>query len=175
MSAKFQKKSSIKETIAVQETENVTLTTTVTTEHANVSWFRDGVQLKEGNKYEMKREGSSHVLIIKSSEAKDRGTYMCQTADDKMEFQVEVKGKNLWQVAMSVGFHFLQLTSFLFWFFFFPSPRDSTKVCGWPGASICCSGQLHDPVLQAKQSCWGCPLEAQWQRNEAWGQMCHPC
>ncbi|KAK3571997.1 hypothetical protein QTP86_021336 [Hemibagrus guttatus] len=89
--AKFQKKSSIKETIAVQETENIVLTTVATTEHANISWFRDGVELKDGNKYEMKREGLSHVLIIKSSEAKDTGTYTCQTAEDKMEFQVQIK------------------------------------------------------------------------------------
>ncbi|KAF7708348.1 hypothetical protein HF521_017405 [Silurus meridionalis] len=91
ISAKFQKKSSVKETIAVQETENITLSTMVTTEHANVNWFRDGVELKEGNKYEMKREGLSRVLIIKSSEAKDRGTYTCQTTEDKMEFQVQIK------------------------------------------------------------------------------------
>ncbi|XP_047667394.1 obscurin isoform X5 [Tachysurus fulvidraco] len=91
VAAKFQKKSSIKETIAVQETENIVLTTQVTTEHANVSWFRDGIELKEGNKYEMKREGLSHVLIVKSSEAKDTGIYVCQTAEDKMEFQVQIK------------------------------------------------------------------------------------
>ncbi|XP_060776992.1 obscurin isoform X3 [Neoarius graeffei] len=91
VSAKFQKKSSMKETIAVQETENIILTTVATTEHANVSWFRDGVQLKEGSKYEMKREGLSHVLIVKSSEAKDSGTYTCRTAEDKMEFQVQIK------------------------------------------------------------------------------------
>lgn len=97
VSAKFQKKSSIKETVAVQESENIILTTMVTTEHADVSWFRNGVQLKEDNKYKMKREGLSHVLIIKSSEATDRGTYTCQTAEDKMEFQVQIKGKNLWQ------------------------------------------------------------------------------
>ncbi|KAF5903930.1 obscurin isoform X3, partial [Clarias magur] len=91
VSAKFQKKSSVKETVAVQETENIIITTMVTTENANVSWFRDGVQLKEGDKYEMKKDGLSHILIVKSSEAKDRGTYTCQTAEDKMEFQVQIK------------------------------------------------------------------------------------
>lgn len=79
----------------MQETENIVLTTVTTTENANVSWFRDGVELKEGNKYEMKREGLSHVLIVKSSEAKDTATYTCQTAEDKMEFQVQIKGMNL--------------------------------------------------------------------------------
>lgn len=109
VSAKFQKKSSVKETVAVQETENIIMTTMVTTENANVSWFRDGVQLKEGDKYEMKKEGLSHVLIVKSSEAKDRGTYTCQTAEDKMEFQVQIKGTNL-SNSKSERFHFLQLT-----------------------------------------------------------------
>lgn len=87
----------------MQETENIVLTTEVTIEHANVSWFRDGIELKEGNKYEMKREGLSHVLIVKSSEAKDTGTYVCQTAEDKMEFQVQIKGKNLGQVFYIYG------------------------------------------------------------------------
>ncbi|XP_053094396.1 obscurin isoform X2 [Pangasianodon hypophthalmus] len=91
VAAKFQKKPSMKESIAVQETENIILTTVVTAEHTNVSWFRDGVELKEGDKYEMKREGLSSVLIVKSSEAKDGGTYTCQTAEDKMEFQVQIK------------------------------------------------------------------------------------
>lgn len=99
----------MKETIAVQESENIILSTMVTTEHANVSWFRDGVQLKEGNKYEMKREGLSHVLVIKSSDAKDGGTYACQTAEDKMEFQVQIKGKNLWQIFFIYSIQFIAI------------------------------------------------------------------
>lgn len=64
----------------------------MTTESANVKWFRDGVEIKEGNKYEIKIDGLSRTLIIKSSEAKDSGAYSCQTADDKLEFKVQVKG-----------------------------------------------------------------------------------
>uniref|UniRef100_A0AAR2KQ87 Obscurin, cytoskeletal calmodulin and titin-interacting RhoGEF b n=1 Tax=Pygocentrus nattereri TaxID=42514 RepID=A0AAR2KQ87_PYGNA len=63
----------------------------VTSENANVSWFRDGVQLKDGNRYEMKKDGLSCVLIVKSSEAKDSGTYICQVDNDNMEFKVNVK------------------------------------------------------------------------------------
>uniref|UniRef100_A0A668A7J7 Obscurin, cytoskeletal calmodulin and titin-interacting RhoGEF b n=1 Tax=Myripristis murdjan TaxID=586833 RepID=A0A668A7J7_9TELE len=62
----------------------------LTTESANVKWFRDGVEIKEGNKYEIKIDGLSRTLIIKSSEAKDSGAYSCQTADDKLEFKVQV-------------------------------------------------------------------------------------
>ncbi len=42
----------------------------------------------------MKQEGRSRVLIIKTTESKDNGTYFCQTADDKVEFKVQVKGKS---------------------------------------------------------------------------------
>lgn len=102
--------------MAAQESENIILTTMVTTERANVSWFRDGVQLKQGNKYEMKSEGLSHILIIKSSEAKDKGAYTCQTAEDKMEFQVQIKGMNPRQVYMSVGFHLCAINFSVFVF-----------------------------------------------------------
>lgn len=57
-------------------------------------WFRDGVALKESSKYEMKKDGLSRTLIVKSAESKDSGTYSCQTADDKLEFKVQVKGKS---------------------------------------------------------------------------------
>lgn len=87
-----------KETLVVETTEKVILKTEVTTENCNVRWFRDGVELKEGSKYEMKQEGRSRILVVKSSESKDSGTYSCQTADDKLEFKVQVKGKSLFAV-----------------------------------------------------------------------------
>lgn len=59
-----------------------------------MKWFRDGVELKESTKYEMRREGFSRTLVVKSTESKDSGTYSCETADDKLEFKVQVKGKS---------------------------------------------------------------------------------
>ena len=90
---KFQKKL-VKDTCIVQASEKVVLTTELTAESGSVKWCRDGVELKEGSKYEMKKEGLSRTLIVKSSESKDSGTYSCQTADDKLEFKVQVKGKS---------------------------------------------------------------------------------
>lgn len=78
----------------VETTEKVVLKTEVTSESCNVKWFRDGVELKEGSKYEMKQEGRSRLLVVKSSESKDSGTYSCQTAGDKVDFKVQVKGKS---------------------------------------------------------------------------------
>ncbi|XP_065114739.1 obscurin isoform X26 [Paramisgurnus dabryanus] len=89
--AKFQKTSVTKDTLVVDTTEKIVLKTEVTSESCNVKWFRDGVEIKEGSKYEIKKEGRSRVLVVKSSDTKDTGTYSCQTVDDKMEFKVQVK------------------------------------------------------------------------------------
>lgn len=94
--AKFQKKA-VKDTCTVQATENIVLTTELTTESSSVKWFRDGVELKDSSKYEMKKDGLSRTLIVKSTESKDSGTYSCQTADDKLEFKVQVKGRSGYQ------------------------------------------------------------------------------
>uniref|UniRef100_A0A674F057 Obscurin, cytoskeletal calmodulin and titin-interacting RhoGEF b n=1 Tax=Salmo trutta TaxID=8032 RepID=A0A674F057_SALTR len=59
----------------VQASEKIVLTTELTSESASVKWFRDGVELKESSKYDMKREGHSRTLIVKSTEVKDSGTY----------------------------------------------------------------------------------------------------
>ena len=48
---KFQKKL-VKDTCIVQASEKVVLTTELTTESGSVKWCRDGVELKEGSKYE---------------------------------------------------------------------------------------------------------------------------
>lgn len=57
-----------------------------------MKWFRDGVELKESKKYEMRKDGFSRTLIVKSTETKDSGSYSCQSAQDKLEFKVQVKG-----------------------------------------------------------------------------------
>ncbi|KAG7455292.1 hypothetical protein MATL_G00255000 [Megalops atlanticus] len=88
--AQFQNKSAVKDTVMVQESEDIVLATELTSD-ATVRWFRDGVELKESKKYVMKKEGMSRTLVVKSSEVKDSGTYSCQTADDKLDFKVQVK------------------------------------------------------------------------------------
>lgn len=83
----------VNDNCVVQATENIILSTELTAENGSVKWFRDGVELKENRKYEMRKDGFSHTLIVKSSESKDSGLYSCQTTDDKLEFKVHVKGK----------------------------------------------------------------------------------
>ncbi|XP_058876960.1 obscurin-like [Acipenser ruthenus] len=88
--AKFQKKPPQKP-ITVQESETVTLATEVTVDSAAVRWFKDSVELKEGKKYEIKKQGLARLLVVKSAESKDSGTYTCETTGDKQDFKVQVK------------------------------------------------------------------------------------
>ncbi|XP_054597166.2 obscurin isoform X8 [Nothobranchius furzeri] len=88
-------KESARDTIVVEARENIVLTTELTSESGSVKWFRDGMELKESSKCEMKREGSTRTLIVKSAETKDNGTYSCQTPDDNVEFKVRVKDSAL--------------------------------------------------------------------------------
>ncbi|XP_023820736.1 obscurin isoform X4 [Oryzias latipes] len=90
VAVKFQKKS-VKEKYIFEASENIVLATELTAQSGSVRWFRDEVELKEGGKYEMKRDGLSRTLTVKCSDAKDSGTYSCQTSDDKVEFKVQVQ------------------------------------------------------------------------------------
>uniref|UniRef100_A0AAV2JPG1 non-specific serine/threonine protein kinase n=1 Tax=Knipowitschia caucasica TaxID=637954 RepID=A0AAV2JPG1_KNICA len=93
VAVKFQKKS-VKDT-SVQAKEDFVLTAELTTEGGTVRWFKDGVELKESVQCQMKKEGLSRMLIVRSSGAKDSGTYTCQTSDDRLEFKVQVKEADL--------------------------------------------------------------------------------
>lgn len=91
MAVKFKTKPA-KDTVIIEANENIVLRTELTTEAGSVKWLRDGVELKESSKYEIRKDGLSRTLIVKSAETKDCGTYSCQTSNDKVEFKVQVKG-----------------------------------------------------------------------------------
>lgn len=120
MAVKFQKKS-VKDTSVVQVREDIVLTTELTAESGSVKWYKDGVELKEGVRCQMKKDGLLRTLIVKSSEAKDSGTYTCQTSDDKLEFKIQVKGGSLYQQQLLHMPYFLLIMYFNF--------RGSFEVC----------------------------------------------
>ncbi|XP_038157479.1 obscurin isoform X16 [Cyprinodon tularosa] len=84
-----------KDTVIIEANENIVLRTELTTEAGSVKWLRDGVELKESSKYEIRKDGLSRTLIVKSAETKDCGTYSCETSNDKVEFKVQVKDSAL--------------------------------------------------------------------------------
>ncbi|KAM4688626.1 obscurin [Discoglossus pictus] len=80
-----------KEPVIVQEYEDITLTTSVHPDNAQVKWFKDGTELTATKKYKVSTEGSSRTLTVTVAEAKDSAVYSCKTSSDKQEFKVQVK------------------------------------------------------------------------------------
>ncbi|XP_069792095.1 obscurin-like protein 1a isoform X2 [Narcine bancroftii] len=55
-----------------------------------VKWRRDGVGLEPNDRCRMEVEGERRRLRVCSATVEDRGTYVCDTADDAAEFKVTV-------------------------------------------------------------------------------------
>ncbi|CAB1426647.1 unnamed protein product [Pleuronectes platessa] len=58
---------------------------------AQVSWFKDGVELFSKTGLDMKRDGSLRKLMIHSAKVSDSGLYSCSLADDVVTFQVDIE------------------------------------------------------------------------------------
>ncbi|XP_037645175.1 obscurin-like protein 1 isoform X17 [Sebastes umbrosus] len=59
---------------------------------AQVSWFKDEVELFCKTGLDMKRDGSLRKLMIHSAKVSDSGLYSCSLADDVVTFHVDVEG-----------------------------------------------------------------------------------
>lgn len=59
---------------------------------AQVSWFKDGVELFCKTGLDMKRDGSFRKLMIHSAKVSDSGPYSCSLADDVVTFHVDIEG-----------------------------------------------------------------------------------
>lgn len=59
---------------------------------AQVSWFKDEVELFCKTGLDMKRDGSFRKLMIHSAKVSDSGLYSCGLADDVVTFHVDVEG-----------------------------------------------------------------------------------
>ncbi|NP_849215.4 obscurin-like protein 1 isoform 1 [Mus musculus] len=68
------------------------LEVTVSRPGGHVCWMREGVELCPGNKYEMRRHGTTHSLVIHDVRPEDQGTYSCQAGQDSADTQLLVDG-----------------------------------------------------------------------------------
>lgn len=59
---------------------------------AQVSWFKEEVELFCKTGLDMKRDGSLRKLIIHSAKVSDSGLYSCNLADDVVTFHVDIQG-----------------------------------------------------------------------------------
>lgn len=77
---------------SVEVGEPVVLQCQVSDPDAGVSWYKDGIELRETAKQEMLAEGSVRRLTFQSAQLSHAGTYSCKTTDDAAQFHLEVKG-----------------------------------------------------------------------------------
>lgn len=59
---------------------------------AEVRWYKDGVELRPGPRYEMVSDGLYRKLVISSVQPEDEGTYTCDAGDVKTSAQFFVEG-----------------------------------------------------------------------------------
>ncbi|XP_062258668.1 obscurin-like protein 1 isoform X4 [Platichthys flesus] len=69
---------------------------------AQVSWFKDRVELFCKTGLDMKRDGSLRKLMIHSAKVSDSGLYSCSLADDVVTFQVDIEAAPVRLAALPV-------------------------------------------------------------------------
>ncbi len=57
-----------------------------------VSWYKDGTKLLPQNGVDLQSEGNLRSLVVPSAERAHTGIYRCESKDDDIRFDVEVKG-----------------------------------------------------------------------------------
>lgn len=60
--------------------------------HAQVCWSKDGEQSLPTSEYEIHTNETLRALVIKSAEVRHSGLYNCESADDRIQFKVDVAG-----------------------------------------------------------------------------------
>lgn len=65
----------------------------VSSANAAVVWKKDQVEITEDQRSTIIAKGTQRKLIIKNAKKSDEGHYSCETATDKITFQVKIKGK----------------------------------------------------------------------------------
>ncbi|KAL7370049.1 hypothetical protein ABVT39_017373 [Epinephelus coioides] len=73
------------------ELDPVVLLCHVSTDDAEVVWYKDGCEIKPTDNITLQAEGTMRRLIIRSAETSDAGSYTCQAGNNSMEFTVNVR------------------------------------------------------------------------------------
>lgn len=68
---------------------------------AQVSWFKDEVELYCKTGLDMRRDGTLRKLMIHSAKVSDSGLYSCSLTDDVVTFHVDIEGDCTLLLALS--------------------------------------------------------------------------
>lgn len=77
---------------SVDVDEPVVLRCEISDPNAQVTWYKDGIELREAAGQDIHAEGSVRTLAFPSVQLSHAGMYSCRTTDDEMQFHVDVKG-----------------------------------------------------------------------------------
>ncbi|XP_070694816.1 obscurin-like protein 1 isoform X2 [Pempheris klunzingeri] len=112
---------------SVEVGEPLVLQCEISDPNAQVTWYKDGIKLREAAEQDMLAEGSIRTLAFQSAMPSHAGIYSCKTTDDAMQFHVDVKAPLLKFSALS------------------ESDQKKTITAGSPIALQC---ELSDPTGQ---------------------------
>ncbi|KFB36534.1 hypothetical protein ZHAS_00003679 [Anopheles sinensis] len=77
--------------VETKEKENAVLEVEITSETADVTWYKEGRKLVETpGKYEFGKKGKSRVLFVRNTSVHDEGEYTCALADQECSAEVSV-------------------------------------------------------------------------------------
>ncbi|XP_040912796.1 obscurin-like protein 1 isoform X2 [Toxotes jaculatrix] len=115
---------------SVEAGQPIVLRCEISDPNAQVTWYKDGVKLREAAGQDMVAEGSIRTLAFPSVMLSHAGVYSCKTTDDAVQFHVDVKAPLLKFSAIS------------------EADQKKTVMAGCPIALQC---ELSDP---SGQVCW---------------------
>lgn len=81
--------------VSIMEGETATLTCTTSDVTSAVTWRRNHIPLRNGDKYELRKEGKVNLLLIYYVDPLDTGIYTCDTGDAQGSAKLTVTGLNL--------------------------------------------------------------------------------
>lgn len=90
--AKILRKEEIKTELKTLVSDDLVLECELSRASGNVMWYKDGKQIIENERFCYEEEGSFRSLVILSAELTDAGEYICDTGDDRVVFNVTMKG-----------------------------------------------------------------------------------
>ncbi|KAI3366112.1 hypothetical protein L3Q82_009939 [Scortum barcoo] len=73
------------------ELDPVVLLCHVSTDDAEVVWYKDGCEIQPSDNITLQAEGTMRRLIIRSAETSDAGSYTCRAGNNSMEFTVNIR------------------------------------------------------------------------------------
>ncbi|XP_044072892.1 obscurin isoform X3 [Siniperca chuatsi] len=76
---------------SVEVGEPIVLQCEISDPNAQVTWYKDGIKLREASGQDTLAEGSIRTLAFQSAMLSHAGIYSCKTTDDAVQFHVDVK------------------------------------------------------------------------------------